>query len=109
MLCLVVESGVSTAVRVSGTGPVEIYGKAGTVVLWHQMMVHIAGVNFSADRIRMAMIHDFKKTHLSVRDVQLMDFEDEDIWRDWSRDFRECPTKVVDGEGTGDWGHRPRL
>ena len=74
--------------------------------------MHIAGVNFSTDQIRMAMIHDFKKTHLSVSDVQLMDFEDEDIWRDWSQDFRECPTKVliqVDGDASGDWAHRPRL
>jgi hypothetical protein len=91
-------------------GPVETHGKAGTVVLWHQMTVHIAGVNHSTDRIRMAMIHDFKKIHASVSDAQLMDFENEDIWRDWSLVFRECCMKAVDSNGRGDWApHRPRL
>ena len=48
-------------------------------MLWHQLTVHIAGINHSTDKIRMAMIHDFKKTHMSVSDAQLMEFENEDI------------------------------
>ena len=88
----------------------ETYGPAGTVVLWHQMTVHIAGVNHSTDRIRMAMIHDFKKTPASISDSQLIDFEDEDIWRDWSHDFRECLALEKHGDGTGQWTpYKPRL
>lgn len=65
------------------------------------MTVHTAGVNHSTDRIRMAMIHDFKKIHASVSvhmsDAQLMDFENEDIWRDWSL---SCFSRVLH-EGSG--------
>jgi hypothetical protein len=55
----------------------------------------------------MAMIHDFKKTPESVSDAQLIDFDDQDVWRDWSPDFRRCHVEAV---GSGEWEpHRPRL
>jgi hypothetical protein len=82
-------------------------------VLWHQLTVHIAGINHSTDKIRMAMIHDFKKTHMSVSDAQLMDFDDRDIWRDWSQDFRDCHVQAEKGNDVdreGEWEpRRPRL
>ena len=73
------------------TEPVETHGPAGTVVLWHQKTVHIAGHNRSTDVIRQAMIHNFIKTPAAVPDELLTGFEDMNIWRDWSAEFRAAP------------------
>ena len=71
------------------TEPVETHGPAGTVVLWHQKTVHIAGHNRSTDVIRQAMIHNFIKTPAAVPDELLTGFGDDmDIWRDWSAELR---------------------
>jgi hypothetical protein len=51
------------------TAPVETHGPAGTVVLWHQKTVHIAGHNQSTGPkavIRQAMIHVSARRWLSV-------------------------------------------
>lgn len=69
--------------------PVECFGTAGTVVLWHETMLHNQGVNCSRDVIRLAVHTDFHKTVASVPDGMLRG-SDRRIWRDWSRDFLEA-------------------
>eukprot|EP01051_Picozoa_sp_SAG22_P016721 SAG22_NODE_2420_length_2594_cov_2.162725_1_plen_108_part_00 len=75
------------------TAPVETHGPAGTVVLWHQKTVHIAGHNQSPTGgptavIRQAMIHDFLQTREAIPDRLLTQFDDPDMFRDWSEEFR---------------------
>ena len=66
------------------TEPFDCHGPAGTVVLWHTKILHIAGQNASNDVIRQATIYGFKKTPEAVPDPLVMDNTDGDIWRDWS-------------------------
>ena len=66
------------------TDPFDCHGPAGTVVLWHTKILHIAGQNASNDVIRQATIYGFKKTPESVPDELVVDNTDGDIWRDWS-------------------------
>ena len=66
------------------TEPFDCHGPAGTVVLWHTKILHIAGQNASNDVIRQATIYGFKKTPESVPDALVVDNTDGDIWRDWS-------------------------
>jgi hypothetical protein len=94
--------------------PVETHGVAGTVVLWHAKTLHIAGLNHSSDVIRQAMIHDFCKTPASVSDPQLLDCEDDDIWRDWSAQMRavaeeETPYAQWHAAPGGGSAYMPRL
>lgn len=51
--------------------PVEIFGEAGDLVLWHHNMVHAAGPNLS-DRIRMASIGRF--LHGDILEIMGEDF-----------------------------------
>jgi hypothetical protein len=66
------------------TDPVDTYGPAGTAVLWHTKILHMAGQNTSADVIRQATIYGFMKTPEAVPDPLVVDAGDEGIWRDWS-------------------------
>lgn len=66
------------------TQPVDCHGPAGTVVLWHTKILHIAGQNCAADVIRQATIYGFLKTPASLPDELVVDNGDGDIWRDWS-------------------------
>ena len=50
------------------TQPVDCHGPAGTAVLWHTKILHIAGQNSSADIIRQATIYGFLKTPESLPD-----------------------------------------
>ena len=70
------------------TEPFDCHGPAGTVVLWHTKILHIAGQNASDDVIRQATIYGFKKTPESVPDALVVDNTDGDIWRDWSDEVR---------------------
>ena len=72
----------------SDTQPVDTYGPAGTVVLWHSKLLHIAGVNTSSDVIRQATIHGYQKTVESLSDELAMTNAGGDIWRDWSDEVR---------------------
>ena len=67
--------------------PVECCGPAGTVVLWHEAMLHNQGVNCSpvgpGGAMRQAVHHDFHKTVASVPDSALRG-GDRRIWRDFS-------------------------
>ncbi|NKB69079.1 MAG: hypothetical protein GKR89_18580 [Candidatus Latescibacteria bacterium] len=70
------------------TQPVDCHGPAGTVVLWHTKILHIAGQNTSADIIRQATIYGFLKTPAALPDSLVADNTDGDIWRDWSEEVR---------------------
>ena len=72
------------------TQPVDCHGPAGTAVLWHTKILHIAGQNTSSDIIRQATIYGFLKTPESLPDPLVTDHTNVDIWRDWSDEVRGC-------------------
>lgn len=72
------------------TPPVDCHGPAGTVVLWHTKILHMAGQNRSADIIRQATIYGFMKTPEAVPDALAIDATNRDIWRDWSAQVRNA-------------------
>jgi len=74
------------------TKPVDCHGPAGTVVLWHTKILHIAGQNCSADIIRQATIYGYLKTPAALPDALVVDNTDGDIWRDWSDEVRAQST-----------------
>ena len=71
------------------TEPVDCYGPAGTVVLWHTKILHMAGQNQSNDMIRQATIYGYLKTPEALPDELVADNTDGDIWRDWSDEVRQ--------------------
>ena len=62
------------------TVPVDCWGQAGDVVLWHHRLAHMAGHNHSSV-IRQAVLYDFIKTDLDERRAAPVDDE---MWSDWS-------------------------
>ena len=70
------------------TEPVDTHGPAGSVVLWHSIMLHMAGINTSSDVIRQATLYAFAKTPESVPDERAMANPTWDIWDDWSDEVR---------------------
>ena len=66
------------------TEPVDCWGAAGDVVLWHHRLAHMAGHNHSSV-IRQAVLGDFAKTDL---DTTRMDPPQADMWRDWSEGLK---------------------
>ena len=63
------------------TEPVDTHGPAGSVVLWHSIMLHMAGVNMSSDIIRQATLYAFAKTPESMPDDRVVNETLDDIWR----------------------------
>lgn len=70
------------------TEPVDTHGPAGSVVLWHSIMLHMAGVNTSSDIIRQATLYAFAKTPESMPDESVENETLDDIWADWSDEVR---------------------
>lgn len=70
------------------TEPVDTHGPAGSVVLWHSIMLHMAGVNMSSDIIRQATLYAFAKTPESMPDERVVNETLDDIWADWSDEVR---------------------
>lgn len=70
-------------------------GPAGTVVLWHTKILHIAGHNASTDVIRQATIYGYLKNRESLPDELVVDNTDGDIWRDWSAEVRGIEESVT--------------
>ncbi|MFL2540543.1 MAG: phytanoyl-CoA dioxygenase family protein [Candidatus Latescibacterota bacterium] len=70
------------------TQPVDCHGPAGTVVLWHTKILHMAGQNQSDDIMRQATIYGYLKTPESVPDALAADNTEGDIWRDWSAEVQ---------------------
>ncbi|MEM7532478.1 MAG: phytanoyl-CoA dioxygenase family protein [Chloroflexota bacterium] len=66
------------------TPPVDCWGSAGDVVLWHHRTAHMAGHNYSSV-IRQAILGDFSKTDL---DQTRKDPPQANMWRDWSETMR---------------------
>jgi hypothetical protein len=87
------------------TQPVDCHGPAGTVVLWHTKILHIAGQNTSDNIIRQASIYAFLKTSESLPDPLVIDNAGGDIWRDWSDEVR-APTLGAEA-AVGSWLHLP--
>lgn len=67
------------------TEPVDCWGSAGDVVIWHHRLVHSAGENHSSV-IRQAVLADFNRTDL---DRLRPDPPQADMWRDWSDAVRQ--------------------
>lgn len=66
------------------TQPVEVTGAAGTVVFWHQRLVHTAGIN-TQPTVRHATLCDFKNAaFLSAADAAATD-----LWSTWSPRVQE--------------------
>lgn len=49
------------------SAPVECCGPTGTVIFWHYLVLHAAGVNIVADSIRQSVIYDFKLTPIALQ------------------------------------------
>jgi hypothetical protein len=70
------------------TEPVMTAGPAGSVVLWHTIMLHLAGWNETSDIIRQATLYGFQKTPEIWSDERLAAGPKGDIWTDWSDEVR---------------------
>ena len=66
------------------TVPIEIAGPKGTMVLWHQRLVHTAGIN-QRPAVRHATLCDFKNEAF----LAMADAEGEDLWSTWSPRVRQ--------------------
>ena len=73
------------------TAPVVTHGPVGSVVLWHSIMLHMAGVNTSNDVIRQATLYGFHKTAESVPDERVSAGPTGGIWDSWSDEVRGVP------------------
>lgn len=78
----------------SDTEPVETYGPAGSVVLWHANLLHTAGQNTRNDVIRQAAIYAFAKTPESVPAAVVKRDPEGDLWRDWSTEVKSVETAM---------------
>ncbi len=66
--------------------PVECWGKAGDIVLWHHRLAHMAGHNYT-NTLRQAVLADFWTTDLdALRGTPAQG----DMWRDWSEQVQQC-------------------
>ena len=71
------------------TSPVVTHGPAGSVVLWHSIMLHTAGgVNTSATIIRQATLYGFHKMGASFSDDRVAAGPTGDIWTNRSDEIR---------------------
>ena len=73
------------------TQPFDCHGPAGTVVLWHTKILHIAGQNTSSNVVRQATIYGFLKTPAALPDPLVVNNTNGDIWRDWSSEVLTIP------------------
>ena len=70
------------------TEPVMTAGPAGSVVLWHTIMLHLAGWNEHPDIIRQATLYGFHKKPDTWPDDRLAAGPKGSIWTDWSEEVR---------------------
>jgi hypothetical protein len=74
------------------TPPVDCFGEAGDIVLWHHRLGHMAGINTAAPPvIRQALLADFCKADL---DATRCDPPQADMWRDWSLALRTVDVPI---------------
>ena len=75
------------------TRPVDCYGEAGDIILWHHRMGHMAGHNTQATpTIRQALLYDFCKVDL---DQTRADPPQPDMWRDWGPELRAADAPIT--------------
>ena len=74
----------ATLAEVRGREPVDCWGQAGDVIVFHHRVGHAAGPNHS-DRLRLAALADLRRRDLEAR---MGDPMDADFWRDWSPRLR---------------------
>ena len=67
----------------NGQQPVDCYGEAGDIVLWHHRLAHTGPPN-TTWRIRRAVLYEFTK-----QDIEQTQLEppQKNMWRDWSPEF----------------------
>ena len=70
------------------TDPVVTHGPSGSVVLFHSIMLHMAGVNTSNDVLRQATLYGFHKTSDSIPDERVSVGPTGGIWDHWSDEVR---------------------
>ena len=68
------------------TVAVDLFGPAGTLVLWHPRLGHMAGPNMR-ERIRMALLYDY---HAKFGHGE----HPIDMWRDWGPEVRAIAADV---------------
>jgi ectoine hydroxylase-related dioxygenase (phytanoyl-CoA dioxygenase family) len=73
-----------TLKRVEATSPVEITGPVGTVIFWHQRLVHTAGIN-TRRTVRHATLCDFKNEEF----LGAAQTTPTDLWETWSHRVRQ--------------------
>ena len=85
--------------RIKSSPPLEVSGRAGTIILWHGLLAHVVGCNASADILRTATIFEFHKTVESLPDTELKRREaglgELPLWGDWSEAVQRAPTDVA--------------
>ena len=80
----------------ASTQPVEVVGPSGTVVFWHQRIVHTAGIN-TRKTVRHATLCDFKNERfLSAAECATADHP----WETWSPRVRQLASVREEGEET---------
>ena len=67
------------------TSPVDCWGSAGDIILFHHRLAHMAGHNYSK-KIRLAILYDFKKKDL---DEGRTNPPLKNMWSDWSKSLNE--------------------
>jgi len=77
----------------ASTRPVEITGPIGTLILWHQRLVHTAGIN-TRRTVRHATLCDFKNQAF----LAAADGKADDLWQTWSARTRQMATAFADHE-----------
>ena len=77
----------------ASTQPVEVIGPLGTVVFWHQRMVHTAGIN-TRKTVRHATLCDFK----NERFLSAADCATSDLWETWSPRVRQLASVREESE-----------
>jgi len=77
----------------TSTQPFEVVGPTGTVVFWHQRLVHTAGTNTSKT-VRHATLCDFK----NERFLSAADYATADPWETWSPCVRQLASVREEAE-----------
>lgn len=76
----------------SDTQPVDCWGRAGDIVLWHHRLVHAASENYS-NTIRQAVLADLNRCDL---DSLRLNPPYEDMWHDWSPELQAADSVISD-------------
>ena len=84
----------------------EVAGEAGCVVLWHKMLLHTVGINYS-DSIRTALLADFSLGEGRGR-AEDCSADPNEMWTRWSRQVQDAPCPPLDPE-LCPWAVIPKL